>query len=150
METRKTRFHDTAARCASIGLFFPHLVIEAIGGDWSDGLLGLLFSWRVTSDSPRPCIRGQSGLYSAHLLYAFNGRTRGRCSVGSPTIKGFNGSRLVSDGVDMVVVLGSKAGTYVVMDALDFQMLAQSLDAGMLKFLLKEALKQDTLSILFL
>ena len=38
LESRKAFFHDTASRCASMGLFFRPLVLEAIGGGWSGGL----------------------------------------------------------------------------------------------------------------
>ena len=51
VETRKRGFLDTASQCAQAGIHFCPLVIEAVGGGWSEALRSVV-SW-IASESGR-------------------------------------------------------------------------------------------------
>ena len=51
VESRKRAFLDTASQCAQVGISFCPMVIEAVGGGWSDSLRSVI-AW-VASESNR-------------------------------------------------------------------------------------------------
>ena len=58
-EARKRTFLDTASQCMSAGITFCPLVIEAVGGGWSDALRSVV-SW-IASEGNRNSSDGHSG-----------------------------------------------------------------------------------------
>ena len=58
VETRKRGFLDTASHCAQAGIHFCPLVIEAVGGGWSEALRSVV-SW-IASESGRHSSSRQS------------------------------------------------------------------------------------------